>query len=83
MRPDVAAAFDRIAAAAREEAGLCLSINSAFRSDAEQARLFAANPNSYLFPLGRAALVAFAAGRRLPRVSRPGGHRARATCPGE
>ena len=45
MRPDVAAAFDRMAAAAREEAGLFLSINSAFRSDAEQARLFAANPN--------------------------------------
>jgi Transglycosylase SLT domain/D-alanyl-D-alanine carboxypeptidase/Putative Flp pilus-assembly TadE/G-like len=45
MRPDVAAAFDRMAAAARAEAGLFLSINSAFRSDAEQARLFAANPN--------------------------------------
>ena len=45
MRPDVAAAFDRMAAAARDEAGLFLSVNSAFRSDAEQARLFAANPN--------------------------------------
>jgi Transglycosylase SLT domain/D-alanyl-D-alanine carboxypeptidase len=45
MRPDVALAFDRLAAAARGEAGLHLSINSAFRSDAEQARLFAANPN--------------------------------------
>jgi Transglycosylase SLT domain/D-alanyl-D-alanine carboxypeptidase len=44
MRPDVAEAFDRMAAAARE-VGLFLSINSAFRSDAEQARLFAANPN--------------------------------------
>ncbi len=44
MRPDVARAFDRMAAAARG-AGLALSINSAFRSDAEQARLFAANPN--------------------------------------
>ena len=49
MRPDVAAAFDRMAAAAREEAGLFLSIASAFRSDAEQARLFASNPNPYLF----------------------------------
>jgi hypothetical protein len=29
----------------QREAGLHLSINSAFRSDAEQARLFAANPN--------------------------------------
>ena len=45
MRPDVARAFDRLAAAARRDAGLSLSITSAFRSDAEQARLFAANPN--------------------------------------
>jgi hypothetical protein len=37
MRPDVAAAFDRIAAAARKEAGLFLTINSAFRFDSEQA----------------------------------------------
>ena len=44
MRPDVAQAFDRMAAAARR-AGIVLSITSAFRSDAEQARLFAANPN--------------------------------------
>ena len=48
MRPDVATAFDRTAAAAREEAGLFLSINSAFRSDAEQARVFAQNPNPHL-----------------------------------
>jgi Transglycosylase SLT domain/D-alanyl-D-alanine carboxypeptidase len=44
MRPDVAAAFDRLAAAAAR-AGLALTINSAYRSDAEQARLFAANPD--------------------------------------
>jgi hypothetical protein len=44
MRPDVAEAFDRMAAAARR-AGLALSVTSGFRSDAEQARLFAANPN--------------------------------------
>ncbi len=44
MRPDVAAAFDRMAGAAGR-AGIYLSITSAFRSDAEQARLFAANPN--------------------------------------
>ena len=44
MRPDVAAAFDRMAAAARRD-GIYLSITSAFRSDTEQARLFAANPN--------------------------------------
>ena len=45
MRPDVAAAFDQMAAAARKEAGLYLSVSSGFRSDAEQAVLFAANPN--------------------------------------
>ena len=45
MRPDVALAFDRMAAAARREAGLQLSITSAYRSDAEQAVLWAANPD--------------------------------------
>lgn len=44
MRPDVAAAFDRMAAAATA-AGVSLAINSAFRSDSEQAALFAANPD--------------------------------------
>lgn len=44
MRPDTAAAFDRLAEAARD-AGFVLSITSAFRSDAEQARLFAAHPD--------------------------------------
>jgi soluble lytic murein transglycosylase-like protein len=44
MRPDTAAAFDRLAAAARK-AGFVLSVSSAFRSDAEQARLFAAHPD--------------------------------------
>ncbi|MGK2954094.1 MAG: transglycosylase SLT domain-containing protein [Solirubrobacterales bacterium] len=44
MRPDVAAAFDLMLAAA-SAAGVTLTINSAFRSDAEQAALFAANPN--------------------------------------
>jgi soluble lytic murein transglycosylase-like protein len=45
MRPDVALAFDRLATAARREAGLYLIVTSGYRSDAEQARLFAANPN--------------------------------------
>ena len=45
MRPDVALAFDRMARAAREEAGLYLAVTSGFRSDAEQARLFAAHPD--------------------------------------
>jgi len=44
MRPDVAAAFDRMAAAARRS-GIALTIASAFRSDAEQAALFAAHPD--------------------------------------
>lgn len=44
MRPDVALAFDRMASAARR-AGLLLTVNSGFRSDAEQARLFAAHPD--------------------------------------
>jgi soluble lytic murein transglycosylase-like protein len=53
MRPDVAAGFDRLAAAARR-AGIRLSITSGYRSDAEQARLFAANPNPrWVAPPGR------------------------------
>ncbi|HXR32056.1 MAG TPA: D-alanyl-D-alanine carboxypeptidase family protein [Solirubrobacterales bacterium] len=44
MRPDVATAFDRMAAAAAS-AGLTLIVNSGFRSDAEQAALFAAHPD--------------------------------------
>jgi hypothetical protein len=45
MRPDVAAAFDRMAAAAAAAAGVALTVNSGFRSDVEQAALFAANPD--------------------------------------
>lgn len=45
MRPDVAPAFDRMAAAARSEAGITLLVVSGYRSDAEQARLFAAHPD--------------------------------------
>lgn len=44
MRPDVAAAFDRMASAAAG-AGFALVVNSGFRSDAEQAALFAAHPD--------------------------------------
>ena len=44
MRPDVAVAFDRMAAAAAG-AGLALVVNSGFRSDVEQAALFAAHPD--------------------------------------
>jgi hypothetical protein len=44
MRPDVAAAFDRLAGAARRT-GIWLVIASAYRSDAEQARLFAEHPD--------------------------------------
>jgi hypothetical protein len=41
----VAVAFDRMAAAAHAEAGLALLVTSGYRSDAEQARLFAAHPD--------------------------------------
>jgi hypothetical protein len=44
MRPDVALAFDRMEAAARAD-GIALSITSAYRSDAEQAVLFARHPD--------------------------------------
>jgi soluble lytic murein transglycosylase-like protein len=44
MRPDVAVAYDRMAAAARA-AGITLIVFSGFRSDAEQAALFAAHPD--------------------------------------
>lgn len=44
MRPDVAAAFDGMAAAAARS-GLTLVVNSGYRSDAEQAALFAAHPD--------------------------------------
>jgi hypothetical protein len=53
MRPDVAAAFDRMAGAAAA-AGLSLVVNSGFRSDAEQAALFAAHPDpTWVAPPGR------------------------------
>ena len=53
MRPDVAPAFDRLAAAARA-AGVALTITSAYRSDAEQARLFAAHPDpKWVAPPGK------------------------------
>jgi len=53
MRPDVAAAFDAMAAAAAA-AGVTLTVNSAFRSDAEQAALFAANPDpTWVAPPGQ------------------------------
>jgi hypothetical protein len=44
MRPDVALAFDRMDAAARAD-GVALVIASAFRTDAEQAILFAQHPD--------------------------------------
>jgi LAS superfamily LD-carboxypeptidase LdcB len=44
MRPDVAMAFARLDAAVQRD-GVSLIIVSAFRSNAEQARLFAAYPD--------------------------------------
>jgi hypothetical protein len=46
MRPDVAATFDRMYAAARS-AGVTLLVTSGYRSDAEQAKLFAAHPDPH------------------------------------
>ena len=44
MRPDVARAFDRMQSAARGD-GIQLMIASAYRSDAEQAQLYARHPD--------------------------------------
>lgn len=53
MRPDVALAFDRMAAAATL-AGHPLTVVSGWRSSAEQARLFAAHPDPrWVAPPGR------------------------------
>lgn len=53
MRPDVAAAFDRLLLAARHD-GIAVIIASAFRSDAEQAELFAQNPDpTWVAPPGK------------------------------
>jgi len=53
MRPDVALAFDRMAAAAARD-GVSLTIASAFRSDAEQAVLFARHPDpKWVAPPGK------------------------------
>jgi hypothetical protein len=53
MRPDVAAAYDQMAAAARAD-GVVLMVVSGFRSDAEQAELFAANPDpTWVAPPGQ------------------------------
>ncbi|MDX6679837.1 MAG: hypothetical protein QOE31_3889 [Solirubrobacteraceae bacterium] len=53
MRPDVAAAFDRMAAAARRD-GVALTVVSGFRSNAEQAVLFARHPDpKWVAPPGR------------------------------
>jgi hypothetical protein len=53
MRPDVAIAFDRMAAAARAD-GVGLIVTSAFRTDAEQARLFAQHPDpKWVAPPGK------------------------------
>jgi hypothetical protein len=53
MRPDVAAAYDQMAAAARAD-GLVVIVVSGFRSDAEQAELFAAHPDpTWVAPPGQ------------------------------
>jgi soluble lytic murein transglycosylase-like protein len=53
MRPDVARAFDRMEAAARRS-GVALVVASGFRSNAEQAALFAQRPDPrWVAPPGR------------------------------
>ena len=53
MRPDVALAFDRMARAAAAD-GVRLIVTSGFRGNAEQATLFARNPNPrWVAPPGR------------------------------
>ncbi len=53
MRPDVAAGYDLMRAAAAAD-GVALVVVSGFRSDAEQAALFAANPDpTWVAPPGR------------------------------
>src|SRR5262249_24778269 len=53
MRPDVALAVDRLAAAARAD-GVDLIVSSAFRGDAEQALLFARHPDpKWVAPPGK------------------------------
>ena len=53
MRPDVARAFDRMAAAARAD-GTRLIVTSGYRSDAEQAELYARHPDpKWVAPPGR------------------------------
>jgi Transglycosylase SLT domain/D-alanyl-D-alanine carboxypeptidase len=53
MRPDTALAFDRMAAAARRD-GIYLIVISGYRSDAEQAKLFAAHPDpKWVAPPGK------------------------------
>ncbi|MDX6718864.1 MAG: hypothetical protein QOJ63_1118 [Solirubrobacteraceae bacterium] len=53
MRPDVAAAFDRMAAAARRD-GISLVVVSGFRTDAEQAVLYNRHPDpKWVAPPGK------------------------------
>ena len=53
IRPDAAAAYDRMAAAARAD-GVVLIVVSGFRSDTEQAELFAAHPDpTWVAPPGQ------------------------------
>ena len=53
MRPDVARAFDRMEASARA-AGVLLIVTSGYRSDAEQAQLYARHPDpKWVAPPGR------------------------------
>jgi hypothetical protein len=53
MRPDIALAFDRMAAAARRD-GIALIVTSGYRSDADQAELYRRHPDPrWVAPPGR------------------------------
>jgi hypothetical protein len=72
MRPDVALAFDRMEAAARTD-GLALMITSGFRFDAEQAVLWARNPDPrWVAPPGQ-SLTATARSSTSDRTPRTAG----------
>lgn len=74
MRPDVAQAFDAMAEAATRE-GHALLINSAFRSDAEQAALFAANPDPRMVARPGSSLHRCGTELDRKRMDRPGPRR--------
>ena len=76
MRPDVALAFDRMEAAARAD-GVALIVTSGYRSDAEQAELYARHPDpKWVAPPGKSLHRLRHRARPRPAVARTAGWRA-------